>query len=204
MKLLVLGATGATGRHVVDQALAAGHGVRALVRSPQKLTTLHPALEVVTGQATAHGDVRQAMAGTGAVISTLGDAKGTVVAHAARAIIAGAETEAVSRVVLLSSFLVLRDRLSGPVKSISGLAMGAMIKDRLAGEELLRSSGLDYTIVHPVRLTNGPATGRARITPETEPLRIRDAISRADVASWLLAAATGDNLVSRRTVALTI
>lgn len=51
MKLLVLGATGATGRLVVDQALVAGHTVRALVRSPQKLDA-RPGLDVVAGQAT--------------------------------------------------------------------------------------------------------------------------------------------------------
>lgn len=204
MKLLVLGATGATGRLVVDQALAAGHSVRALVRSPQKITADHPALEVVTGQATDVGDVSEAMTGREAVISTLGDSKGTVVARATHAIITGAEAEAVSRVVLLSSFLVLRGRLSSPIKAISGMAMGALIQDRIAAEELLRSSGLSYTVVYPVRLTNGPATGGARIAPETETLRVGDSISRTDVAAWLLAAATGENTASRRAVALTV
>lgn len=203
MKLLVLGATGATGRLVVDQALNAGHSVRALVRSPQKLTTTHAALEVVTGQATGTGDVIRAMNGIDAVISTLGAAKGTVMTDATRAIILGAEANAVSRVVLLSSFAVLREQLSGPAKAISGIAMGAMIKDKAAGEELLRSSGLNYTIVHPVRLTDGPATGTARVAPETETLRMGSAISRADVAAWLLAAATDESTASRSAVALT-
>ena len=50
MKILVLGGTGATGRLVVEQALADGHQVRALVRSPEKLTASNPNLEVVVGQ----------------------------------------------------------------------------------------------------------------------------------------------------------
>ncbi|MFC8519396.1 NAD(P)-dependent oxidoreductase [Streptomyces sp. NPDC057257] len=78
MKLLVLGATG---RLVVDQALAAGHTVRALVRSLEKLDA-RPGLDVVSGQATDAGDVTQAMTGVGAVISTLGATRGTVISFA--------------------------------------------------------------------------------------------------------------------------
>ncbi|TMD53495.1 MAG: hypothetical protein E6I85_08270 [Chloroflexi bacterium] len=51
MKLVVLGATGRTGRLVVEQALAAGHTVTALVRSPEKLATSSSNLRVVAGQA---------------------------------------------------------------------------------------------------------------------------------------------------------
>ena len=90
MKVLILGATGATGRLVVDQALLAGHSVRALVRSPEKLMGSNPALEVVTGQATDPDDVARAMSGVDVVISTLGSNGGTLMADATRAIIAGA------------------------------------------------------------------------------------------------------------------
>lgn len=115
MKILVLGATGATGRLVLDQALAAGHQVRALVRSPEKLTVSSPNPEVVTGQATDDADVAQALSGVDAVISALGAAKGSVITDATRALIAG--TEGVKRVIIMSSFAVLTDRLSGPAKA---------------------------------------------------------------------------------------
>jgi uncharacterized protein YbjT (DUF2867 family) len=72
MNLLVLGATGGTGRLVVEQALAAGHTVTALVRSPEKLSTSQPNLHVVTGSATDREYVARAMEGADAVISTLG------------------------------------------------------------------------------------------------------------------------------------
>ena len=55
MNLVFLGATGGTGRLVVDQALASGHTVTALVRSPEKLTLRNPNLRVIAGQATAAG-----------------------------------------------------------------------------------------------------------------------------------------------------
>ena len=202
MKLLVLGASGATGRLVVDQALAAGHTVRALVRSADKLTVAHPSLEVVTGQATDPGDVAQAMTGVEGVISTLGAAKGTVTADSTRAILAGADQTGVARVVVLSTFAVLRDRLSRPATVMSKLAMAAVVKDKSAGEQLLRESGLDYTIVHSTRLTNGAASGSAAIVADGQKLRLGNSISRADVAAWLLGA-LDDPTYTRRDLAIT-
>jgi uncharacterized protein YbjT (DUF2867 family) len=201
MKLLVLGATGATGRLVVDQALAAGHHVRALVRPPEKLAAAGPALEVITGQATDPVHVGDAMAGVDAVISTLGAASGSVMTDAARAIIAGSAASGVRRVVVLSSYAVLRERLSRPAGLMSRLAMGALVKDKTAAEDLLRSSDLDWTIVHAVRLTNGPATGSARVVPGRATLKMGDSIARADVAAWLLTAAA-DESASRRAIAI--
>jgi uncharacterized protein YbjT (DUF2867 family) len=197
MKVLVLGATGATGRLVVDQALEAGHPVRALVRSPEKLALSHSALDVVRGQATDPVDVGRAMVGVDAVISALGAAKGTVITDATRAVIAGAATSGVRRFVVLSSFAVVRGRLSGPAKLVSSLAMGAMVRDKAAAQDLLRDSDLDWTIVHAVRLTNGPATGEAKAVPETATLHLGDTISRADVASWLLEAAADRSVLGR-------
>lgn len=202
VKLLVLGATGATGRLVVDQALTAGHFVRALVRSPQKLSAGGPGLEIVTGQATNPGDVTRAMAGIDAVISTLGATKGTVMTDASHAIIDAAHANGVRRIVLLSSFLVLRERLSTPAKVVSGMAMSAMIKDKVAGEALLRASDLNWTIAHALRLSDGPATAAARILPDTATLRLGESISRADVAAWLLAAAGNEHTAARRAVAI--
>ena len=191
MKILVLGATGATGRLVLDQALAAGHHVRALVRSPDKLTVSSPDLEVVPGQATDASDVARALSGVDAVISALGAAKGTVITDATRALIAAADAQGVKRVIIMSSFAVLTGRLSGPARLMTGMLLGASVRDKAAAEELLRASDLDWTVVHAVRLTNGPATGTAKAVPDSATLKLGNSISRADVASWMLAAATG-------------
>ena len=102
---------------------------------------------------------------------------------------------------MLSSFAVVRDRLSGPAKLITSMAMGAMVRDKTTAEDLLRNSDLDWTIVHAVRLTNGPASGYAKTLPGTATLHIGDTISRADVAAWLLTAAT-DHAAQRRAVAI--
>jgi uncharacterized protein YbjT (DUF2867 family) len=188
MNLTVLGATGPTGTQLVEQALAAGHHVTALARSPKKLIITNPNLHVVQGDATDHAAVSQAMKGADAVISTLG-AKGSVIAAAARAIVAVAKQEGPQRIVMLSTFAVARDRLKAASKLLTGMVMGAQIKDKTAGEDALRASGLDWTIVYPTRLTNGPKT-EPTVVPETTKVGVLHKISRADVASFLLQAAT--------------
>ena len=81
------------------------------------------------------------------------------------------------------------------------MAMGSQIKDKAAGEDVLRTSGLDWTIVYATKLTNGPKS-EARVVPETRKVGMSQKISRADVASFLLQAATED-LYSRRGVVIT-
>ena len=201
MNLVILGATGATGSLVLQQALDAGHHVTALVRSPQKLTTKHANLRVITGNATNSTDVAQALEGAHAVISTLGDNKGALMADATHAILAGADQHNVKRVVMLSSFAVQRERLGGIAKAMTGLMMGAMIKDKAAGEDLLRASGLDWTIVYATLLGNGPTTG-ATVVPDGAKLGMSQKIARADVAAFLLDTATSPRH-SRQAVTIT-
>ena len=200
MKLTVLGAAGATGIALVEQALAAGHFVTALVRSGQKLTITNPNLHVVEGDATDQAAVSEAMNGGDAVISVLG-ARGPVMTEATRAIVDAAKQKGPERVVMLSSFAVARDRLTPVTKVVTGVAMGSQIKDKTAGEEVLRASGLDWTIVYATKLTNGPKS-EARVVPESEKVGMSQKISRAGVASFLLQAATED-LYSRRSVVIT-
>src|ERR1700674_3060825 len=158
MNLLVLGATGRTGRLVVEQALAAGHTVTALVRSPEKLTTRNSNLRVVTGEATDALAISRALEGADAVISTLGG-KGSVIADSTQAIVAAAHKVGVSRVIVLSSFFVERDRLDAVSRLLTGVAMGPTIKDKSVGELVLRGSDLEWTIVYASVLSDGPATG---------------------------------------------
>src|SRR5437667_908890 len=101
MNLVVLAATGGTGRLVVEQALAAGHTVTALARSPEKLTLRNPNLHVVAGQATDRSAVSRALDGADALISTLGGT-GSVISDSTRAIVDAAPKVGVRRVVVLS------------------------------------------------------------------------------------------------------
>jgi uncharacterized protein YbjT (DUF2867 family) len=201
MNMVILGATGRTGLLVVEQALAAGHTVTALVRSPEKLTIRNSSLRVVAGQATDSGDVARALEGADAVISTLGGT-GSVIADSTRAIVEAAHKTEVRRVVVLSSIFVERDRLGAVARLLTGVAMGSLIKDKSAGERLLRQSDLDWTIIYASPLSDGPASGFVEVLPEGTKRRISDRISRADVAAWLVQAAISIQL-SRRTVGIT-
>lgn len=200
MNLSVLGATGATGTQLVEQALTAGHHVTALARSPEKLTITNPSLHVVQGDATDRAAVSRAMKGADAVISALGGI-GPVIAEATRAIVAVAKQEGPQRIVIMSSFAVARDRLTPASKLLTRMAMGSQIKDKTTGEEALRASGLDWTIVYATKLTNGPKT-EPTVVPVTTKVGMSQKISRATAASFLLQAAT-DGLYSRRTVIIT-
>jgi uncharacterized protein YbjT (DUF2867 family) len=201
MNLVVLGATGRTGRLVVEQALAAGHTVTALVRSPEKLTTGNSRLRVITGEATDTSALSRALEGADAVISTLGG-RGSVIADSTQAIVAAARAAGVSRVVVLSSWVVERDRMDAATRLLTGLAMGPVIKDKSAGEQVLRQSGLEWTIVYASLLTDGPANGSVAVLSEGAKRRVSERISRADVAAWMVQAATGVEH-SRRSVGIT-
>jgi len=200
MNLLVLGATGGTGRLVVEQALAAGHTVTALVRSPEKLAAGQTNLRVVAGSATDLESVAGALEGADAVISTLGGS-GSVIADSTAAIVAAARQVGVRRVIVLSSWLVERDRMSPVIRLATGIAMAGRIKDKSAGEQLLRQSDLDWTIVYASMLADGPATG-STVLPEKANWSMSQKISRADVATWLVSAAT-DGQPGSRSVRIT-
>jgi uncharacterized protein YbjT (DUF2867 family) len=200
MNLTLLGAAGATGVPLVEQALAAGHHVTALVRSRQKFSITSPNLDVVEGDATDRAAVSQAMKGANALISVLGG-RGPVIAEATHAIVAVAKQDGPERIVMLSSFAVAGDRLTPVTKLVTRMAMGSQIKDKAAGEEVLRASGLDWTIVYATKLTNGPKT-EPRVVPENQKVGMSQKISRADVASFLLQAAT-DDLYSSCSVVIT-
>jgi uncharacterized protein YbjT (DUF2867 family) len=124
-----------------------------------------------------------------------------VIAEASRAIVAVAKQQGPQRVVMLSSFAVERDRLTPVAKLVTRMAMGSQIKDKGAGEEVLRTSDLDWTIVYATKLTDGPKT-EPKVVPESKKVGLSQKISRADVASFLLQTAT-DGLYSRRGVIIT-
>ena len=105
MHLTVFGATGRTGRPLVAQALAAGHHVTALVRTPAKLDLAHPNLTVVQGDVTDAEAVARVVDGADAVLSALGPVKGgpaSMLTQATRNVIAAMRQHGVQRVVIVS------------------------------------------------------------------------------------------------------
>lgn len=192
MKLLVLGATGPTGQHIVRQALDLGHAVTAFVRDPAKLPIAAPALEVVTGSLPESEQVlARALRGKDAVLSSLGlrnalRARG-LIERSMRVVVPAMERAGVRRLIVVSSFGVGESRRAAPLlpRMMFRLLLGDIFADKLAGERIVRASGLAWTFLYPTMLTDGPRTGRYRVG-ERLALRGMPRIARADVADFAL------------------
>jgi uncharacterized protein YbjT (DUF2867 family) len=206
-KFLLLGATGGTGRELLSQALAEGHEVTVLVRSRDRLGADAGHVRVLIGDVLDEGfDLSAALRGQDAVVSTLGVGNSLrsrgLIGRAVPRIVAAMESAGVRRFILTSAYGVgetMRDVPFLP-RVVMTLLLRDLYADKKAGEAALRESALDWTIVHPVTLTDGPRTGTCRVAPRLK-LAGFPRISRADVAEFLLAQ-VGDRTFSRQDVLL--
>ena len=202
MKLTVFGATGGTGSQVVSQALDAGHEVTAVVRDPARLAISHRSLMVVTADVLQPADIAEAVAGRDAVISALGHsrrpqdrkaaANSTLCADSARSITETMRQVGSRRLVIVSASGPYTDG-DGPVlryvlKPILGRVLKDEWTDLVAMEQVVRASGLDWTVLRPPRLTDKLLTGRYRIRRDADPPRCMH-VSRANLAHLALAVA---------------
>jgi putative NADH-flavin reductase len=191
-RVLVLGATGGTGREVVSQALEQGHDVTALVRNPQRLAVTRDRLRMLTGSVTDDGHaLAAAVPGQDVVISTLGVGNSLkssgLIARSVPAIVRAMESQGVRRLIFTSAYGVGATRRDVPFlpRILMSLLFRDLYADKEAGEEDLRRGNLDWTLVYPVTLSNGPRTGRYRVG-EHLALHGFPTISRADVADFIL------------------
>jgi putative NADH-flavin reductase len=191
-KVLIVGATGGTGRSLVEQALTAGHSVTAFVRNPEKVGRHHERLRVVAGDAASGApSLSQAMRGQDAVISTLGRGQSfkadSLIQRSVPHLLAAMQEHGVRRLVFTSALGVAETVQQIPLmmRVFARLLLRDIYADKAAGEALIRRSELEWTIVHPVGLTNGPLTGTYR-AGERLALRGFPTISRADTAHFLL------------------
>ncbi|MFC3449547.1 NAD(P)-dependent oxidoreductase [Amycolatopsis speibonae] len=207
MKLTVFGATGGVGSEVVKQALAAGHHVTAVVRDPSRLAVEGELLEVVVAKLSEHGALTEAVSGRDVVISALGARDRnptTVVTDGANAAIAAMRSAGNRRLLLVSASGAFVDGDAFFTRNFVKPLLGRLLKhaftDMIAAEEVTRASDLDWTIVRPPRLLNGPHTGAIAARTDGN-VRGSYSINRADVADYLLRAASDDSLV-RQTVSI--
>ena len=182
MKLLILGATGPTGRQLVEQALQAGHAVAALVRSSTKLE----GVETLQGDAADPSAIASAARGRDAVVSALGSGKslkGDIASRAAANLVAANPR----RLIFMSGVGVGESYREAAF--IEKLMIRTMLRwiyaDKAKADAMIQSSRLEWTIVRPALLTNGPRTGAYRVG-EHLPLRGFPKISRADVADFMV------------------
>jgi putative NADH-flavin reductase len=199
MRITVFGATGGTGRHIVEQALEAGHQVTAVVRDPARLPVPpRDGLTVATPRLDDRTAVQQVVTGADAVVDALG-ARGTGPTtfreDTARIVTAAMRDAGVRRLVVVSASGAHTTGDSLPIRLLVKPLLGWMLRhqfaDMRAMEEVVRASGLDWTIVLPPQLTDGPRTGRVRRRVDAN-VRGSFRIARADLAAAVLAAVTDD------------
>lgn len=205
MKLTVVGATGGVGGQLVRQSVTAGHEVTALVRDPSRLPAGVRAVRADLATATP-ADLVPAVAGADAVLSGLGPrtrADTGIVHRGTRAVVAAMREAGVHRIVVVSAAPVgtvpspdrphppRRDPGDGPamrylLAPLIKAVFRASYADLALLEDDLRASSLDWTVVRPPYLTNGPLTARYR-TALGRNVRGGLRVSRADVAHLMLA-----------------
>ena len=205
MKVLILGATGPTGGHVLASALEAGDAVSVLARRPEALTEVGDRITVLQGDATSVDDVARAVEGRDAVIAALGRggslrAEG-LFTSAARAVAEAMGRAGVKRLVWLSSYGVGETirTASLPQRLIYRTILRDIYADKAASERILRAGDLELTIVYPTTLTNDPARGAYRAA-ESIPMRGMPRISRADVGRFMRKAAHDPEWICRDAV----
>jgi putative NADH-flavin reductase len=204
MRLTIVAATGGIGRHLVTQALDAGHEVTAVVRNPRALPASVPFVEIdlaAADPALLHSTVD----GADAVLSALGarsSADAGVAWRGTRAIVAAMQATRARRIVVVSAApigtvasparpkpprtdpgdgIIMRNLLNPMVKRV----LRTHYADLAQMEDVLRDSGLDWTVVRPPKLTDKPVTGEYRVAYGRN-IRGGWSISRADVAHYML------------------
>jgi putative NADH-flavin reductase len=199
MKMLVIGATGGTGRCVVENALQAGHEVTALARSPQKIALQHERLRIVQGDVLHADAVLRAMRGQQAVICALGPAAGTapgtIISEGSRNILLAMSQAGVRRLVFQSGIMVgeglglsaINRFLLGIFRSLNR----ALYEDKVRAEKLIRESGLDWIIVRPPKLKHMPGRGGYRLGQALN-VSLPAGLAHADVADFMVKSASAD------------
>lgn len=198
MRLLILGATGGVGRHVLSLAVDAGHQVTVLARTSSTLEA-PPGVRVVRGEVLSGSGLDEAMPGQEAVLSSIGMQRRNPVnpwstrvsaadltSASARFIAAAMQRHGVRRVVAVSAAGVgdSYGRLNPLMRFFLATTMiGTAYRDLAAMERAYAESGVDWLAPRPTRLLDGAASGQIRVV---DAFGLGASIARADVARWML------------------
>jgi len=203
MRIVVIGATGRTGRVVVEQALGHGDEVVAFARQPEGLGIEHPRLTMVRGDVRDLDSLREAMPGADAVVVAIGapaartvDTYSVGIGNTMQAMVEAG----VPRIAVVSAAGTFNrdDRnIALGFRLMMKATLGGLYDDLERMEQRVMASALEWTIVRPAGLTDGELTGHYRIGDHGKPLPKGQRISRADVAAMLLKSLATDRWLRR-------
>lgn len=192
-RILIVGATGGTGRRLVAQALERGYAVTALVRDPAKLTVDHPRLAVVAGNVLDAASVGRAMAGQEAVLSALGHKRffwpTRILSEGTRVLLAEMAAHRVRRLVCVTSLGIgdSAGRMGLPYTLFTiPVVLPFYFWDKTRQERLVAASGVEWVIVRPGALTDGEKRGVRRSGPRVGSFLWTVRVPRTDVAAFML------------------
>ena len=199
MKLLILGATGATGLEVVTQAIERGHTVTAFVRNPEPLKPFGDRITVIRGNVLDSAELAGVLTGQDTVLSAFGPrlpiAKddADLLQRFGVALTSAMQQAGVRRVVIESTAFLFKDAVFPPAHLFGRLFFPSVVRDATEMENTFQKSALEWTLVRPPQLTNKPRTGKYRVViGHLPPFGFN--ISRADVADFMIKA--GENHAS--------
>ena len=189
MRIVIFGAAGATGRALVTQALTQGHQVTAFVRTPAKFELKHAGLNMVQGDVADDAAVERALFGQDAVLCALGAAtplkRDPTLVDGVDNMVRAMERGGPRRLIYLSFLGVRGGRSQLSLLGrylVAPLILRNVVTDHEAKEHIIRRSSLDWIIVRPPRLINGPHTRVYRHGSDIKAASVIPMISRADVA----------------------
>jgi uncharacterized protein YbjT (DUF2867 family) len=205
--IVIIGASRGIGLEAVKASLAAGYTVRALARSADVIALNDRRLEKIRGDARDKAPIVQALEGASAVIQVLGVPitpttvlQGTTLfSQASRVLVEGMRSTGVRRLIAVTGIETGDSRgCAGLIHArvLFPLILQRIYDDKSAQERIIKASGLDWTIVRPGILTNGPATGRYLVLTDTKSWR-GGFISRRDVADFLVRQIADDTNIGR-------
>jgi len=188
VKLGIFGATGGTGRHLVEQALAGGHTVTVLVRNPATFPVQHEHLTVLQGDVRDLARVEATVVGQDAVLSALGtNQKGSVslCTDGVQHILAAMTQYSVRRLLVVSAYGAAESHHCDLYNLLLWTSLKEKMVDKERMEKVITQSDVDWTLVRPSFLTHGSRTGQYRSGSDLR-MHVTSHIPRADVADFML------------------
>lgn len=194
MKIALFGATGGTGRQIMTQATATGHELQVLVRDPARLPA-GAGITVIGGNVLDAAAVEETLRGTDAVIVSLGntaDNPDYIVSRGTAVIVEAMQRVGPRRIIAITSIGVgdSKDQVPFAFKLLMKSVLRKPMEDKERQEAAIKASELDWIIVRPGGLTDGPATGKYRAGLDSK--LVAGQVSRADVAHFVLQQLTDD------------
>lgn len=193
MHISIMGANRGVGFQLLTQALEEGHTVTALVRDPRKLTIEHQKLNVVEGDIRDPESVERATTGQDAVCSCIGIGPTrkpvTVFSEGTQNVLRAMHKTGVNFLICVTGIGAGDSKNHGGFlydKLFNPLVLKTVYEDKDRQETLLKESDVDWIIVRPGFLTNGPKRGRYRAITDLTGVKAGKT-SRADVAHFILA-----------------